>query len=144
VQHKNRRAKRKIRVAHSTSALEIWERYQGKLPVLTNQTMNAGIKTLARAAGLKHTVTTVRGIGAQRIVVTVPLSQAISCHTGRYTGRYTFITLQHEGSTSKGVSPQQKRPKKFFRAFLLGASRVLFRLPPEAHPHATGWAPHGH
>jgi integrase len=86
-------------VAHSTIALVIWERYQGKLPVLTNQTMNAGIKTLARAAGLKHTVTTVRGIGAQRIVVTVPLSQAISCHTSRYTGRYTFITLQHEGGT---------------------------------------------
>ncbi|MBH8569388.1 integrase catalytic domain-containing protein [Microvirga sp. STS02] len=95
VQHKNRRAKRKIRVALSPIALEIWERYQGQLPVPTNQTMNGGIKTIARAAGLKRPVTTVRGIGAKRLEAVVPLWQAISCHTARYT----FITLQYEGGT---------------------------------------------
>jgi len=95
VQHKTRRAKRKIRVALCPVALEIWQRYRGQLPVPSNQALNAGIKSLARAAGLQRTVTTVRGIGARRLESVVPLWQALSCHTARYT----FITLQYEGGT---------------------------------------------
>jgi integrase len=93
VQHKTRRNKRKVRVSLDPVAYEIWQRYKGKLPVPTNQTLNAGIKSIARAAGLKREVTVVRGIGSQRLESVVPLWQAISCHTARYS----FVTLQYEG-----------------------------------------------
>jgi integrase len=93
VQHKTRRNKRKVRVSLDPVAYEIWQRYKGKLPVPTNQTLNAGIKSIARAAGLKRPVTVVRGIGSQRLESVVPLWQAISCHTARYS----FVTLQYEG-----------------------------------------------
>lgn len=93
VQHKTRRNKRKVRVSLDPVAYEIWQRYQGQLPVPTNQTMNGGIKTIARAAGLARPVTVVRGIGTRRLESVVPLWQTISCHTARYT----FVTLQYEG-----------------------------------------------
>ncbi|UOQ70960.1 hypothetical protein [Hymenobacter cellulosilyticus] len=95
VQCKNRRQLRKIRVALDPVAYEIWQRYEGKLSMPANVTMNAQIKTLCRAAGLKRTVTHVRGSGAERIETAIPLWQAVSCHTARYT----FVTLQYEGST---------------------------------------------
>ncbi|RPD45841.1 hypothetical protein DNI29_16970 [Hymenobacter sediminis] len=86
---------RKIRVALDPVAYENWQRYEGKLTVPANQTMNAQFKALCRAAGLKRQVTHVRGSGAERLENTIPLWQAVSCHTARYT----FVTLQYEGGT---------------------------------------------
>jgi integrase len=96
VQFKNKRDKRKIRVPLDPVAWEIWQRYEGRLPVPANQTMNEVIKGLCRAAGLKRNVKVIRGSGANRIEETVPLWKVVSCHTARYT----FITLQHEGGNS--------------------------------------------
>ncbi|UOR06883.1 tyrosine-type recombinase/integrase [Hymenobacter aerilatus] len=92
-QQKIKRDKTKVHVALDPIAYEIWQRYQGKLPVPSNKHMVATIKQLCRAAGLKRKVTHVRGRGAERITREVELWQVVSCHTARYT----FITLQFEG-----------------------------------------------
>jgi integrase len=95
VQQKTRRKKDKIRVALDPIAYEIWQRYHGRLPVPSNKTMNATIKTLCRAAGLKRLVTHVRGRGAERLEQVMELWRVVSCHTARYT----FVTLQYEGGS---------------------------------------------
>jgi len=82
-------------VALDPIALEIWQRYQGQLPVPSNKSMNATIKLLCRTAGLKRKVTHVRGRGSERLEQVVELWRAVSCHTARYT----FVTLQYEGGS---------------------------------------------
>lgn len=95
VQHKRKRNLAPVRVALTPLAYEIWQRYGGKLPVPTNQTMNGVIKQLARAAGIKREITEVRGSGPKRIETVMPFWKAISCHTARHT----FITLQYDGGS---------------------------------------------
>jgi integrase len=95
VQHKRKRNLAPVRVALSPIAYEIWQRYDGQLPVPTNQTMNGVIKQLARAAGLKREVTIVRGNGPRRVEQALPFWKAITCHTARHS----FVTLQHEGGS---------------------------------------------
>jgi integrase len=92
-QQKIKRNKNKVRVALDPVAYEIWQRYEGKLPVPSNKHLVATIKTLCRAAGLKRQVTHVRGRGAARILRELELWQVVSCHSARYT----FVTLQYEG-----------------------------------------------
>jgi integrase len=91
--YKNRRKKTKLRVPLDPVALEIWQRYHGQLPVPSLGKFNEEIKLLCREAGLTRIVKEVRGSGAQRQEVRVPLWQTMSAHIGRYT----FITTQHEG-----------------------------------------------
>jgi integrase len=91
--YKNRRKKTKLRVPLDPVALEIWQRYAGKLPVPSLGKFNEEIKLLCREAGLTRIVKEVRGSGANRQEVRVPLWQTVSAHIGRYT----FITTQHEG-----------------------------------------------
>lgn len=91
--YKNRRKKTKLRVPLDHVALEIWARYGGQLPVPSLGKFNEEIKLLCREAGITRTVKEVRGSGATRHEVRVPLWQTVSAHIARYT----FITTQHEG-----------------------------------------------
>ena len=91
--YKNRRKKTKLRVPMDPVALEIWQRYQGQLPVPSLGKFNEEIKLLCREAGLTRVVKELRGSGATRHEVRVPLWQTVTAHIGRYT----FITTQHEG-----------------------------------------------
>jgi len=91
--YKNRRKKTKLRVPLDHVALEIWARYAGKLPVPSLGKFNEEIKLLCREAGITRIVKEVRGSGATRHEVRVPLWQTVSAHIARYT----FITTQHEG-----------------------------------------------
>ena len=72
----------------SPVALSIWERYRGKLPVLSNQKYNAYIKEAAKVVGLIDPVF-VKG-------EMIPKYKLISTHTARRT----FATILDE----KGVS----------------------------------------
>ena len=91
--YKNRRKKTKLRVPLDPVALEIWQRYAGCLPVPSLGKFNEEIKLLCREAGLVRIVKELRGSGAARQEVRLPLWQTVSAHIGRYT----FITTQHEG-----------------------------------------------
>jgi integrase len=91
--YKNRRNKTKLRVPLDPVALEIWQRYEGQLPVPSLGKFNEEIKNLCREAGIMRIVKDVRGSGAKRHEVRVPLWQTVTAHIGRYT----FITTQHEG-----------------------------------------------
>jgi integrase len=91
--YKNRRKKTKLRVPLDPLALEIWARYDGQLPVPSLGKFNEEIKLLCREAGLTRIIKEVRGSGATRQEVRVPLWQTVSAHIARYT----FITTQHEG-----------------------------------------------
>jgi site-specific recombinase XerD len=91
--YKNRRNKTKLRVPVDPVALEIWQRYAGVLPVPSMGKFNEEIKLICREAGLVRLVKEVRGSGAKRHEVRVPLWQTMSAHIARYT----FITTQHEG-----------------------------------------------
>jgi site-specific recombinase XerD len=93
--YKNRRKKTKLRVPLDPVALEIWQRYAGQLPVPSLGKFNEEIKLICREAGLARIVKEVRGSGAARHEVRVPLWQTVSAHIGRYT----FITTQFTGGS---------------------------------------------
>ena len=94
--YKNRRKKTKLRVPLDPVGLEIWQRYEGQLPVPSLGKFNEEIKLLCREAGLTRVVKDVRGSGAKRHEVRVPLWQTVSAHIGRYT----FITTQFLGGSN--------------------------------------------
>lgn len=91
--YKSRRKKEKLRVPLDEVALEIWQRYQGRLPVPSLGKFNEEIKVLGREAKLKRVVKEIRGSGSNKREERVPLWQTLSAHIGRYT----FITTQHKG-----------------------------------------------
>jgi integrase len=81
-----------IEVVLHPSALEIWRRYQGRLPKITPQPLNRAIKRAAQAAGLASPWQIVRYRGTERLVEVVPKYAALTTHSGRHT----FITLMEQ------------------------------------------------
>lgn len=98
VQIKGRRKKTKVRVAMDPVAVEIWERYEGRLPVFSNQKMNDYIKQAAELAGLERPILQVRQRGPHRIERRGPIWQFITCHLARHT----FATLLLDGDADLG------------------------------------------
>ncbi|RFP65898.1 hypothetical protein D0N36_06760 [Hymenobacter lapidiphilus] len=98
VQIKGRRKKTKVRVAMDPVAVEIWERYAGRLPVFSNQKMNEYIKQAAELSGLDRPILQVRQRGPHRIERRGPIWQFITCHLARHT----FATLLLDGDADLG------------------------------------------
>ncbi|MCA8829400.1 site-specific integrase [Hymenobacter pini] len=98
VQIKGRRKKTKVRVAMDPVAVDIWQRYEGRLPVFSNQKMNDYIKEAAQLAGIERPVLQVRQRGPHRIERRGPLWQFITCHLARHT----FATLLLDGDADLG------------------------------------------
>lgn len=94
------RDKRKVRVALDPLAQEIWHRYEGRLPVPSNQEMNREIKVAAKLAGLIRPVLQVRQQGVKRHERRGPLCEFITCHTARHT----FATMLLDGGADLGVA----------------------------------------
>ncbi len=70
-------------------AQKILEKYDNKLPVITNQKMNFYLKDLIREVLPERAVETVQYRGGQKTVDQVLLSEVVTTHTARKT----FITL---------------------------------------------------
>ena len=98
VQMKVKRDVHKITVPLNTIALEIWQRYGGQLPVISNAKSNEYIKLVAERAGLTRPVAQVRRQGDKTINRRGPLWQFITCHTARHT----FGTLLLDGGADLG------------------------------------------
>lgn len=94
-QYKGRK-KTKVKVALDPVALEIWQRYGGKLPVQSNAPMNALIKEAAEIAGLTRPVSVVRQYSTKQVTDRGLLWQFITCHVARHT----FATLLLDGEAS--------------------------------------------
>ena len=90
-QQKTRQA---VTIPLNAVATEIWQKYHGQLPRVTNQEYNRRLKLMARIAKLYRVVdiTTVRG----NVYTTTarPLYEVISAHTSRHS----FATQLLEGS----------------------------------------------
>ena len=92
------RKKTKVKVALSPVALAIWERYNGQLPVHSNQQMNDLIKEAAELAGLTRPISRVRQYGGKQLTERGPIHEYITCHLARHT----FATLLLDGDASLG------------------------------------------
>ncbi|MBX0290992.1 site-specific integrase [Hymenobacter sp. HSC-4F20] len=98
VQFKGQRKKLKVRVALDDIALEIWQRYHGRLPVPVSQEMNESIKEAAQAAGLTRPIKQVRQRGPHRVERRGPLWEFITAHVARHT----FATMLLDGDADLG------------------------------------------
>ncbi|MBF9140804.1 tyrosine-type recombinase/integrase [Hymenobacter properus] len=85
-----------VRVALDPLAVEIWQRYEGQLPVPANQTMNDYIKEAGRLAGLNRSVLKVVRKNRISHEVRGPLWQFLTCHVARHT----FGTLLLDGGAA--------------------------------------------
>jgi len=93
VTHKNRKA---IRIPFLPVVRTIWEKYGGRLPVITNQRQNDYVKELAAKANIDTPVVTIDYRGTERIEEVLPKHELISTHTAKRT----FVTILR----SRGVS----------------------------------------
>lgn len=73
----------------SPNALKILQKYEYRLPVISNQKSNEAIKRLCKQAGIDAPIQRVTYKGAERVQVTKPKYELISFHTARAT----FISL---------------------------------------------------
>lgn len=80
-------------------ALKIWQRYGGKLPVISNQKLNAQIKQAAKAAGLDRRIETRSLSGAKQTTKVAPLWAEISMHRARNT----FISLAYKAGVPQRI-----------------------------------------
>jgi integrase len=75
-----------VRLPLPPAAADIWQRWEGKVPVIAQQKRNTYIKELAEAAGLTRTFVRVRFKAGKAVEEPLPLWQAITTHTPRHTG----------------------------------------------------------
>jgi len=90
------RKKTKVKVALDPLAYEIWQRYNGELPVQSNTQMNDLIKEAAQVAGLNRQISEVRNYGGKQHTRRGPIHEFITCHLARHT----FATLLLDGDAS--------------------------------------------
>jgi hypothetical protein len=67
-------------------AASIWQQWEGKVPIITQQKRNEYMKELAKLAGLKRTFVRVRFKKGVPVEEPLPLWSVISTHTPRHTG----------------------------------------------------------
>ena len=75
-----------VRLPLPPLAAGIWQRWQGKVPVIAQQKRNDYIKELARVAGLDRQFVRVTFRGDRIDEAPMPVWQAVSTHTPRHTG----------------------------------------------------------
>lgn len=82
----------------SAAILEKYKERERPLPVSTNQHTNRQIKVIGKLAGIDTPIATTRKKAGQKITITRPKFEELTCHVGRKS----FITL----SLEKGMQPQ--------------------------------------
>jgi|JI6StandDraft_1071083.scaffolds.fasta_scaffold44933_2 integrase len=87
-----------LKVPLNDYSLELMQKYDFKLPVITNQKTNEQIKKICKIAGIDTMVMTTKFKGVEVIREIKPKFELIVTHTGRRT----FITL----SLERGMAPE--------------------------------------
>jgi integrase len=87
-----------LKVPLNDYSLELLQKYDFKLPVITNQKTNEHLKTICKLAGINTMVMTTKFKGVEVIREIKPKYELIVTHTGRRT----FITL----SLERGMAPE--------------------------------------
>jgi integrase len=75
-----------VRVPLPPLAATIWQRYEGRLPVLAQQYRNRHSKLLMERVGLTRDFVRVRFVNGVPIEEVLPLWQVVTTHTARHTG----------------------------------------------------------
>ncbi|TGE23496.1 phage integrase SAM-like domain-containing protein [Hymenobacter metallicola] len=75
-----------VRLPVPPPAVDIWQRWEGKVPNVTQQKRNMYLKEMARAAGLERGFVRVRYHQGQPVEEVLPLWQVVTTHTPRHTG----------------------------------------------------------
>nr|WP_262905418.1 phage integrase SAM-like domain-containing protein [Hymenobacter nitidus] len=75
-----------VRLPVPPAAVAIWQRWEGKVPNVTQQKRNMYLKEMARAAGLERGFVRVRYHQGQPLEEVLPLWQVVTTHTPRHTG----------------------------------------------------------
>jgi integrase len=75
-----------VRVPLPQLAADIWQRYQGRLPVLAQQYRNRHSKQLMERAGLTRDFVRVRFVQGVPVEEVLPLWKVVTTHTARHTG----------------------------------------------------------
>ena len=87
-----------LRIPMNSKVIELFKKYNGKLPKMPSQKYNERIKDICKFAGIDSLVQTTKYIGNKRIDVIKHKYELCSSHTARRT----FITL----TLKKGVLPE--------------------------------------
>ena len=87
-----------LKVPLNDYSLELMQKYDFKLPVITNQKTNEQLKKICKIAGINTMVMTTKFKGVEVIREIKPKFELITTHTGRRT----FITL----SLERGMTPE--------------------------------------
>ncbi|MCC7438021.1 MAG: phage integrase SAM-like domain-containing protein [Armatimonadetes bacterium] len=82
VTKKNRK---EIRIPLHPRAKDIWERWEGTLPKISNQKFNKYIQEVCQLAGMNELEVVVSYSGSKRIEEKIPKWQLVSSHTGKRT-----------------------------------------------------------
>lgn len=85
-----------VRIPLPPEAADIWQRWEGRLPIPTQQERNRRLKQLGQAAGLTREFVANSFSGKTRHEEVGPLWQAVTTHTARHTGAALLI-LGSEG-----------------------------------------------
>jgi integrase len=75
-----------VRLPLPPAAATIWARYEGQLPVPTQQERNRRMKQLARVARLERPFVRVQYVRGEPTEEVLPLYKVITTHTARHTG----------------------------------------------------------
>lgn len=80
----------------------IFEKYNYKLPKISEPTLNIGIKEVARRAGIDQMIYMERWAGSKKIIIPGPKYEFLSSHS---VGKKSFINiLSNKGISTKGIS----------------------------------------
>lgn len=93
------KTKKTVTIPLINSALEILNKYDMELPIVSNQKTNKYLKEMAKDAGLTELITDVGYFGNERISKSVPIHDVISTHTARRT----FVSLSSLGGVNQQV-----------------------------------------
>jgi integrase len=86
------------------AAATIWHRYEGRLPLPTQQERNRRLKYLGRMAGLSREFVEVSFSGKNRTEHVRPLYEVLTTHTARHTGAALLVLGSEGDQTLKEIA----------------------------------------
>ena len=122
-------------------AAAIWQRYEGRLPLVTQQKRNQRLKRIGQAAGLTREFVEVGFSGKQRSEQVRPLWEVLRTHTARHTGAALLvlgsegdqtlkeIALGHVSASAYGFDTLERYGPRLLEAWEVGLGALPAGLP---------------